>query len=183
MLLVVLTFLLDRTAWGRHVYAVGGNAEAARRAGINVTRLKLSCFMMCSTLAAIAGLLLASRNNSVVPITGGSTTLLYAVGAAVIGGTSLFGGKGRVSNAIIGGLVIAVIDNGMALLNQSPGNVYMITGLVLLRGRERRRDQPPTGRRLRAGLGGPGPCPPHRTALRHARRRRVSGRRSCAATT
>ncbi len=131
-LLVVLTYLLDRTAWGRHVYAVGGNAEAARRSGINVLRVRVTCFLMCSTLAALAGLLIASRNNSVSPSTGGSTTLLYAVGAAVIGGTSLFGGKGRVSNAIIGGLVIAVIDNGMGLMRQSTGNVYMITGLVLL---------------------------------------------------
>jgi D-xylose transport system permease protein len=106
--------------------------EAARRSGINVTRLKVTCFVMCSTLAALAGLLIASRNNSVSPSTGGSTTLLYAVGAAVIGGTSLFGGRGRVSNAIIGGLVIAVIDNGMGLLRQSTGNVYIITGLVLL---------------------------------------------------
>ncbi len=67
-LLVVLTYLLNRTAWGRHVYAVGGNTEAARRSGINVTRVKLTCFMMCSTLAALAGLLIASRNNSVSPI-------------------------------------------------------------------------------------------------------------------
>ena len=131
-LLVVLTYLLDRTAWGRHVYAVGGNAEAARRSGINVARIKLSCFLMTATLAAFAGLLIASRNNSASPTTGGGTFLLYGVGAAVIGGTSLFGGKGRVSNAIIGGLVIAVIDNGMGLMRQSTGNVYMITGLVLL---------------------------------------------------
>ena len=95
-LLIVLTFVLDRTAWGRHIYAVGGNAEAARRSGINVARVKLTCFIMCSTLAAFAGLLIASRDNSVSPTTGGSTTLLYAVGAAVIGGTSLFGGKGRI---------------------------------------------------------------------------------------
>ncbi len=131
-LLVVLTFLLSRTAWGRHVYAVGGNAEAARRAGINVKGVKLSCFIMCSTLAAVAGLLLASRDNSVSPTTGGSLTLLYAVGAAVIGGTSLFGGKGRVVDAVIGGLVVAVIDNGMLLLNQPQGRVYMVTGTVLL---------------------------------------------------
>jgi len=131
-LLVVLTFVLSRTAWGRHVYAVGGNAEAARRAGINVKGVKLSCFVMCSTLAAVAGLLLASRDNSVSPTTGGSLTLLYAVGAAVIGGTSLFGGKGRVVDAVIGGLVVAVIDNGMLLLNQPQGRVYMVTGTVLL---------------------------------------------------
>jgi D-xylose transport system permease protein len=131
-LLVVLTFMLTRTAWGRHVYAVGGNPEAARRAGINVPMVRLSCFILCSTLAAVAGILLASRDNSVSPTTGGSLTLLFAVGAAVIGGTSLFGGKGRVVDAVIGGFVVAVIDNGMALLNQPSGRVYMVTGIVLL---------------------------------------------------
>ncbi|MEZ5095022.1 MAG: ABC transporter permease [Nocardioides sp.] len=131
-LVVVLTFLLNRTAWGRHIYAVGGNAEAARRAGINVPGIKLSCFVMSSTIAALAGVLIASRDNSVSPVTGGASTLLYAVGAAVIGGTSLFGGKGRVTDAVIGGLVVAVIANGMGLLRQSTGNIYIITGLVLL---------------------------------------------------
>jgi D-xylose transport system permease protein len=131
-LLIVLSLLLSKTAWGRHVYAVGGNAEAARRAGINVARIKLSCFIMCSTLAAVAGVLIASRDNGVSPTTGGGTTLLYAVGAAVIGGTSLFGGKGKIVDAVIGGLVIAVIDNGLGLLNQPPGTVYMVTGGVLL---------------------------------------------------
>ena len=132
VLLVILTFLLSRTAWGRHVYAVGGNAEAARRAGINVARIRLSCFILCSTLAGVAGLLIASRDNSVSPSTGGSLTLLYAVGAAVIGGTSLFGGKGRTVDAIIGGFVVAIIDNGMVLLQQPAGRVYMVTGIVLL---------------------------------------------------
>jgi len=131
-LLVGLTFLLTKTSYGRHVYAVGGNAEAARRAGINVRGIKLSCFVIASTLAAIAGLLLASRDNSVSPTTGGAETLLYAVGAAVIGGTSLFGGKGRVADAVLGGLVIAIIINGMGLLNQPSSVVYMVTGLVLL---------------------------------------------------
>jgi D-xylose transport system permease protein len=131
-LLVVLTFLLTRTAWGRHVYAVGGNAEAARRAGINVAWVRLSCFIMCSSLAAVAGLMIASRDNSVSGSTGGGTTLLYAVGAAVIGGTSLFGGKGRILDAVLGGLVIAVINNGMLMLDQPSGRVYMVTGLVLL---------------------------------------------------
>jgi D-xylose transport system permease protein len=131
-LLVVLTFLLTRTAWGRHVYAVGGNAEAARRAGINVARVKVSCFMMCSTLAAIGGVLLASRTNSVNPQTGGSDVLLFAVGAAVIGGTSLFGGKGRVLDGLLGASVLAIITNGMTLRGQPQGRVYMITGLVLL---------------------------------------------------
>lgn len=131
-LLVILTFLLTRTAWGRHVYAVGGNAEAARRAGINVARVQISCFMMCSTLAAVGGVLLASRTNSVNPQTGGAETLLFAVGAAVIGGTSLFGGKGRVLDGLLGASVIAVIVNGMTQQGQPQGRVYMITGLVLL---------------------------------------------------
>jgi D-xylose transport system permease protein len=132
VLLVGLTFLLTRTAFGRHVYAVGGNAEAARRAGINVAGVKLACFIICSTLAAVAGVLLASRDNSISPSTGGASTLLYAVGAAVIGGTSLFGGKGRIIDAILGGLVVAVIANGMGLLNQTSAVVYIVTGIVLL---------------------------------------------------
>ena len=132
VLLVGLSVLLGRTSFGRHIYAVGGNAEAARRAGINVTRIKLVCFMICSTLAAVAGLLLASRNNSISPSTGGAETLLYAVGAAVIGGTSLFGGKGRVIDAVLGGLVIGVIINGMGLLNRPQAQVFIVTGVVLL---------------------------------------------------
>jgi D-xylose transport system permease protein len=132
LLLLCLNFLLGRTAFGRHVYAVGGNAEAARRAGINVPRVKLLCFVICSTLAAVGGFLLASYDNSVSPTTGGSDTLLYAVGAAVIGGTSLFGGKGKILDPVLGGLVIAVIINGMGLLNQPPSVVYMVTGGVLL---------------------------------------------------
>ena len=132
VLLVLFTLLLNRTIFGRHVYAVGGNAEAARRAGINVPRIRLLCFVLCSTIAAMAGILLASRVNSVTPSTGGGETLLYAVGAAVIGGTSLFGGKGRPVDAIIGGLVVAVVANGMGLLNQTAAVVYMVTGGVLL---------------------------------------------------
>ena len=132
VLLVGLTFLLTRTAFGRHVYAVGGNAEAARRAGINVPGIKWICFIIGSTLAATGGIMIASRDNSISPSTGGASTLLYAVGAAVIGGTSLFGGKGRVVDAILGGLVIAIIINGMGLLNQPSSVVFMVTGLVLL---------------------------------------------------
>ena len=132
VLLVVLTFVLGRTAFGRHIYAVGGNSEAARRAGISVSGIKIACFMICSFLAAIAGILLASRDNSVSPTTGGAQTLLYAVGAAVIGGTSLFGGRGRVIDAIIGGLVVAVIANGLPLITQQSGIQYVVTGLVLL---------------------------------------------------
>jgi D-xylose transport system permease protein len=132
VLLVVLTFLTTRTALGRHIYAVGGNAEAARRAGINVAGVRIFCFILCSTMAAVAGILLVSRDNSVSPSTGGSVTLLLAVGAAVIGGTSLFGGRGKVQDAIIGGLVVAVIQNALPFITQDPGIVYEVTGLVLL---------------------------------------------------
>jgi len=132
LFVVVLTFVLSRTSFGRHVYAVGGNVEAARRSGINVTRVRVTCFVIGSTLAAVGGILLASRDNSVSPSTGGAQTLLYAVGAAVIGGTSLFGGKGRVLDAIIGGLVVAVIANGLPLITQKSEIQFIITGLVLL---------------------------------------------------
>ena len=132
LLLVVLTFVLRRTKYGRHLYAVGGNAEAARRAGINVDRIRVSVFIIGSTMAAIGGIVAASRAASVDPNTGGSRVLLYAVGAAVIGGTSLFGGKGRVLDAVLGGAVIAVIDNGMGLMNLSSGEKFIFTGLVLL---------------------------------------------------
>jgi D-xylose transport system permease protein len=131
-LALVLSALLSRTKWGSHVYAVGGNAEAARRAGINVKLIQLSCFMLGSTVAAVGGIMLASFSGGVNNVTGGTTTLLYAVGAAVIGGTSLFGGKGRVIDALIGGTVVAVIQNGMGLMSQPASRQYMVTGLVLL---------------------------------------------------
>jgi D-xylose transport system permease protein len=131
-LLAVGTFVLGRTAFGRHIYAVGGNAEAARRAGINVKRVRISAFVICSSLAAVAGMIFASRQNSISPTTGGSSTLLSAVGAAVIGGTALFGGTGKMRDAILGGLVVAVIDNGMGLLGYAAGIKFIVTGLVLL---------------------------------------------------
>jgi D-xylose transport system permease protein len=132
ILLIVWTFVLRRTAYGRHIYAVGGNREAARRAGINVDRIRISVFVICSFMAAIGGIILASKGRSVDPNTGGSNVLLYAVGAAVIGGTSLFGGKGRVIDAVLGGAVIAVIDNGMGLMELSSGQKFVFTGSVLL---------------------------------------------------
>jgi D-xylose transport system permease protein len=132
VLLIGLTFVLSRTAFGRHIYAVGGNAEAARRAGINVATIRIACFVICSTLAAVAGILFASRDNSISPSTGGSTTLLFAVGAAVIGGTSLFGGRGKISDAVLGGLVVAVIANGLPLITSQAGIQFIVTGLVLL---------------------------------------------------
>jgi D-xylose transport system permease protein len=130
--LVVWTFVLSRTTYGRHVYAVGGNTEAARRAGIPVDRIRISVFVIASFMAAIGGILAVSRANSVDPNTGGSNILLYSVGAAVIGGTSLFGGKGKVINAVIGGAVIAVIDNGMGLMGYTSGTKFIVTGLILL---------------------------------------------------
>jgi D-xylose transport system permease protein len=132
VLLVVGTFVLQRTPFGRHIYAVGGNREAARRAGINVDLIRISAFMICSTMAAVGGIIAASRGNSVDATTGGSDVLLLAVGAAVIGGTSLFGGKGRLVNGVIGGAVVAVIDNGMGLMGYSSGVKFAVTGLVLL---------------------------------------------------
>lgn len=132
VLLVFWTFVLGRTSYGRHVYAVGGNAEAARRAGIDVRRIRISVFMICSSMAALSGIVAASRLNAVTPDAGAGNTLLYAVGAAVIGGTSLFGGKGKARDAIVGGLVIATIDNGLGLMGFPSYVNYLVTGGVLL---------------------------------------------------
>ncbi|APU13749.1 MULTISPECIES: sugar ABC transporter permease [Actinoalloteichus] len=132
VLLVLGTFVLDRTRYGRHLYAIGGNREAARRAGIDVAKLRMSVFVVCSTVAAVGAIIYSSKVGSVDPQAGGGNTLLFAVGAAVIGGTSLFGGKGRVRDAVIGGAVIATIDNGLGLLGQSAAMVSIVTGLVLL---------------------------------------------------
>ncbi|MCZ2805073.1 ABC transporter permease [Modestobacter sp. VKM Ac-2983] len=132
LLLLVVTFVLSRTSFGRHMYAVGGNAEAARRAGINVTRIRVMAFVISSSLAAISGILATSRLSSVTPDAGAGNTLLYAVGAAVIGGTSLFGGRGRARDALLGGLVIAIIANGLGLLGVAAYLNFVITGGVLL---------------------------------------------------
>lgn len=132
ILLIAGTFVLHRSRFGRHLYAVGGNREAARRAGINVDRIRISAFMISSTMAAVGGVVAASRGNSVDANTGGSDTLLLAVGAAVIGGTSLFGGKGRLVNAVIGGAVVAVVNNGMGLMGYEAGAKFVVTGSVLL---------------------------------------------------
>ncbi|WP_228561924.1 sugar ABC transporter permease [Catenulispora rubra] len=135
VLTVVLTFLLSRTRYGRHVYAVGGNDEASRRAGIRVDRIRISVFVICSTLAAVAGVVQASQLESVASNFGAGNTLLLAVGAAVIGGTSLFGGRGRIMDAVWGGLVVAVIQNGMGDLIKGANSQawqWIVTGLVLL---------------------------------------------------
>jgi D-xylose transport system permease protein len=129
---ILWTFISQRTRFGRHVYAVGGNAEAARRAGINVSGIKLAVFGISGTMAALGGIVLASRLSSVDTSTGGGTILLYSIAAAVIGGTSLFGGRGTVRSAVLGAVVIAMIDNGLGLLNVSAGTKFIVTGLVLL---------------------------------------------------
>jgi D-xylose transport system permease protein len=132
LFLAVLTYLARRTTFGRHVYAVGGNAEAARRAGINVPRIRILVFMISSVMAAIGGIILAANINSVDTNFGGGTLLLDAISAAVIGGTSLFGGRGEVRNAFIGGAVIATVANGLNTANYNPGTIYMVTGSILL---------------------------------------------------
>jgi D-xylose transport system permease protein len=132
VLLIALTLVLNRTSYGRHIYAVGGNAEAARRAGINVARIRMSVFVVCSSLAALSGIIAASYGGKVSASSGAGNVLLYAVGAAVIGGTSLFGGKGRAIDAVIGGVVVATIANGLGLLNQASYINFLVTGGVLL---------------------------------------------------
>ena len=132
VLLIAMTLVLKRTSYGRHIYAVGGNAEAARRAGIPVDRIRMSVFVVCSSLAALSGIIAASYAGKVSASSGAGNVLLYAVGAAVIGGTSLFGGKGRAIDAVIGGVVVATIANGLGLLNQSSYINFLVTGGVLL---------------------------------------------------
>ena len=131
-LYILWTFMLNRTRFGRHIYAVGGNAEAARRAGITVDNVKIVCFGICSMMAALGGIVLASRLRSIDTNSGGGTILLYSIAAPVIGGTSLFGGRGHIKSAVLGALVIASIDNGLGLLGLSSGTKFVITGLVLL---------------------------------------------------
>jgi D-xylose transport system permease protein len=130
--LVFWAFIASRTAFGRHVYAVGGSAEAARRAGISVDRVRITVFMISGFMAGVGGIMLASRLRSVATNTGGGNLLLLVIAAAVIGGTSLFGGVGRVISALLGALVIASIQNGMDLLGLASGTKFVITGLVLL---------------------------------------------------
>jgi D-xylose transport system permease protein len=130
--LFVLTFLAKRTTFGRHVYAVGGNAEAARRAGINVARIRILVFMLAGAMSAIGGLVLAARLNSVDLNQGGGTLLIDVIAAAVIGGTSLFGGRGEVRNALFGALVIKTIENGLNTKGYSQGIIFIVTGAILL---------------------------------------------------
>jgi D-xylose transport system permease protein len=131
-MLVVWTFVARRTTFGRHVYAVGGNAEAARRSGINVRFIRICVFMISGAMAAVGGVVLAARLSSVDLNAGGGTILLEAIAAAVIGGTSLFGGRGRVVAALLGALVIATIANGLSLIGAAAATQYITTGLILL---------------------------------------------------
>ena len=131
-LYVFWTFVLNRLRFGRYVFALGGNTEAARRAGVNVDRIKIMVFAICSAMAALGGIILASRLCSVDTGAGGGQILLYSIAAPVIGGTSLFGGRGHIKSAVLGALVIASIDNGLGLLGLSSGTKFVITGLVLL---------------------------------------------------
>jgi D-xylose transport system permease protein len=131
-LMVIFTFLTERTIWGRHVFAVGGNEEAARRAGIRVNRIKISVFMFASTLAAAGGVLAASRLLSVNQQSGSGDTLLLAIAGPVIAGTSLFGGRGFIWSALLGAIVIGSISNGMDLLALDSDIKFIITGAVLL---------------------------------------------------
>ena len=131
-ILLASGFLLSRTKFGRYVYAIGGNAEAARRAGINLTLVRTACFALAGLLAGIAGVIYTSWLGSIATDIEGGTYVLYAVAAAVIGGTSLFGGRGKPLHALLGGLVIAAIANGLALLGASASATYMVTALVLL---------------------------------------------------
>src|SRR5215203_5699417 len=131
-LYILWTYVLNRTRFGRHIYAVGGNAEAARRAGINVDNVRIACFAICSLMAALGGIVLASRLRSIDTNSGGGDLLLNSIAAAVIGGTSLFGGRGHIKSAVLGALVIASITNGLGLLGLSAGTRFVITGLVLL---------------------------------------------------
>ena len=129
---VFFDLILRRTRYGRSIFAVGGNVEAARRAGINVSLVRVTAFVLCSTMAAIGGILAASRLLAAGQSSGGGETLLYAIAAAVIGGTSLFGGRGSTYSALLGILVIFSIANGMDLLGLESSIKFMITGAVLL---------------------------------------------------
>jgi D-xylose transport system permease protein len=130
--LLIWTFVAKRTTFGRHVYAVGGNAEAARRAGINVPRIRILVFMISGAMAGLGGVVLAANIQSADLQAGGGTLLIDAISAAVIGGTSLFGGRGEIRNGLIGALVIATIASGMNILGLQTGTIYAVTGVILL---------------------------------------------------
>jgi simple sugar transport system permease protein/D-xylose transport system permease protein len=131
VLVAVMNYALTRTGWGRSLFAIGGNAEAARRLGINARRIYTSAFVVCSALAAIGGILGAARLASANQNSGTGDVNLNAIAAAVIGGTSLFGGRGSAYSALLGIIVIQSISNGLTLLNLNSSFRFMITGVVL----------------------------------------------------
>jgi D-xylose transport system permease protein len=132
LLFVVLTFLAKWTTFGRHVYAVGGNAEAARRAGINVPRIRVLVFVISGATAGLGGIIFAAQVNSVALTFPPGNLLLNAIASAVIGGVSLFGGRGEVRGALLGAILIGTLQNGLNTLSISNGWIYIVTGLVLL---------------------------------------------------
>jgi D-xylose transport system permease protein len=132
-LMIVATIALSKTTWGRHLFATGGNQEAARRAGIDVRHIKVTAFTVNSAFAALGGIFLASNTGGAQLDLGAGNILLFAVAAAVIGGTSLFGGRGKPRDAILGALVIVIIPNGIGLKpNLGVQHQEVITGAVLL---------------------------------------------------
>jgi len=132
LLLVIWTILLNRTRFGRYVYAIGGNAEAARRAGVNLSRIRIAAFMLCGLTAGVSGIIYSSNLSGMSSNFQGGQYVLYAVAAAVIGGVSLFGGRGRMLGAVLGGLVVGVIYNGLQLLGLGPAAQNIWTAAVLL---------------------------------------------------
>jgi D-xylose transport system permease protein len=131
-LLALMTVLLTRTKFGRYMYAIGGNAEAARRAGINLSRIRVLAFAICGLLAGVSGILYASYLGSISNNIQGGQYVLYSVAGAVIGGVSLFGGRGRILGAVLGGFIVAVIYNGVSLIGLGPAGQYIWTAVVLL---------------------------------------------------
>ena len=131
-ILVLWTVLTGRTRFGRYIYAIGGNAEAARRAGVNLITIRTLAFTLCGLTAGIAGIVLASQLNSVSTDIDGGQYVLFAVASAVIGGTNLFGGRGRMLHAVLGGLIVAAIANGLGLIGLSAPDTDIVTAIVLL---------------------------------------------------
>ena len=153
-MLVAWSFLLSRTRFGRYVYAIGGNAEAARRAGINLSRIRVLAFTLCGLTAGIMGIVYASYLGSISTDVDGGQNVLYAVAAAVIGGTSLFGGRGKMLGAVLGGLIVAVIYNGLELLGLGAAAAVHLDRGGPARRRHRRHPGPPQPvHRLTLGIG------------------------------
>jgi D-xylose transport system permease protein len=132
VVVVIYSFLLGRTRTGRYFYAIGGNAEAARRAGINLSRIRVLAFTLAGVTAGIMGIIYASNLGSMSTGVAGGNNVLYAVAAAVIGGTSLFGGRGKMVGAVLGGVIVAVIYNGLELLGLGASSQNIWTAIVLI---------------------------------------------------